>query len=80
MRLQDLKRLDALNNHISRGGFPDVGRAHAKARFRFTIGQAVYENGKIQPWRENLGHDLLVAQYRARAMFHLWVTPGASGT
>jgi hypothetical protein len=31
------------------------------------------DNGKVSKWRENLGRDHLTAQYRARAMFIVWI-------
>ena len=40
----------------------------------FAIGQAIFEDGTVQPWRDNLGHDKLVAQYRARAMVDVMIT------
>lgn len=74
VRYQDAKRLRDLWDHILRGGFPDLGKPHAKAGYRYAIGHAVYENGRIDIWRENLGHDKLVAQFRARAMVDVWVS------
>src|SRR5690242_18020068 len=74
MRPQDLRRLRDLHEHIARGGFPDLGQPHEKAGYRFSIGMAVYEDGREQPWRENLGKDKLTAQYRARAMVDVWVS------
>jgi hypothetical protein len=74
MRRQDLRRLRDLHQHIERGGFPDLGLPHEKAGYRFSVGMAVYEDGRTQPWRENLGKEKLTAQYRARAMVDVWVS------
>ena len=50
--------------HHANGGFPDLGKKHPKAGYRYYVG------GR----RFNLGHDKLKAQYRARALFDgTWV-------
>ena len=56
------------------GGLPELGKPHLKAGYRWCVGFAEYEDGKVRPWRENLGHNKLLAQYRAREMTDMWAT------
>src|SRR3954452_17371493 len=74
MRQSDYKRLEDLERYLFNGGLPDLGKPHQKAGYRFCIGWADYGSGKPQPWRENLGRNKLLAQYRAREMCNVWIT------
>lgn len=73
MKERDHRKLKEIWGHLYRGGLPDLGKPHSKAGYRWCVGMADYGNGKVDHWRENLGHDLLVAQYRAREMTDLWM-------
>jgi len=70
--VQDYQRLLQLTEISKAGAFPDLGQPHPKAGYRYCLGKAKFENGVVQPWRENLGQDKFIAQYRARAMVHVW--------
>ena len=72
MNDRDYRKLKLLTAHFYRGGLPDLAKPHPKAGYRWTVGFADYGHGKVERWRENLGHDLLTAQYRAREMTDVW--------
>jgi integrase len=74
MRRSDYQKLCKLGAYLYGGGLPTLGKPHPKAGYRWCIGYADYGGGKVQPWRENLGRDKLVAQHRAREMTDLWWT------
>lgn len=65
MRQRDYKKLCDENAHYCRGGLPKLGTPSDKAGYRWTVGIVQTASGATQ-WREYLGHDLLLAQYRAR--------------
>ena len=66
MRRSDYEKLIALNNYLYEGGLPNLGKPHSKAGYRWCVGRADFGGGNVQPWREDLGHDKLLAQHRAR--------------
>lgn len=72
MRQQDYDRLRAMDGYFYCGGLPQLGKLHAKAGYRWCVGIARYSDGSVKEWRENLGHDKLLAQYRAREMTDIW--------
>ena len=72
MNERDHKKLCERDGHFYRGGLPDLGKPHRKSGYRWSVGYAKLGDGAVRRWRENLGHDLLVAQYRAREMTDLW--------
>lgn len=72
MRRSDYERLCRLDAYLYGGGLPALGKPHPKAGYRWCIGRADFGGGNVQPWRENLGHDKLLAQHRAREMTDIW--------
>src|SRR5439155_16046165 len=72
MRRSDYQKLCKMDAYLYGGGLPELGKPHRKAGYRWCIGYADYGGGRIQPWRENLGQDKVVAQHRAREMTLLW--------
>jgi len=73
MRLQDFDKLTTLLSFLRRGGYPDLGHPHSKAGYRYSIGR-VCNGERTEAWRENLGHEKLAAQQRAREMALVWIT------
>jgi integrase len=72
MRNRDYEKLLSDNIYLMNGGLPDVGKPVGRLGYRFAVGQVVTPSGKVETWRESLGHDLLLAQYRAREMQDVW--------
>jgi hypothetical protein len=52
---------------------PNLGKPMKKGGYRWCVGFVQTASGKPTPWREYLGHAILLAQYRAKEMSDTWL-------